>query len=91
MAHTDKERKKLLTRVRRIIGQAEALASALESGQECAAVLQQISAIRGAANGLMVHVLESHIREHLGADANDGAQRAQDVEHIVSILKSYVK
>lgn len=91
MAHTKKDRKKLLTRVRRIKGQADALATALENGAECSAVLQQISAIRGAANGLMFQVLEGHIRDHLGPDADDAAQRAEDVEQIVGILKSYMK
>ena len=91
MAHIEKDRKKLLTRVRRIKGQADALATALENGAECSAVLQQISAIRGAANGLMFQVLEGHIRDHLGPDADDAAQRAEDVEQIVGILKSYMK
>lgn len=89
--HAQNDRKKLLARVRRIKGQAQALEMALERGQECADVLQQISAIRGAANGLMFQVLEGHIREHLGGGADDAMQRAQDVEHIVAILKSYMK
>ncbi len=48
MGHTIKDQKKLLTRVRRIKGQSEALERALEAGSECAAILQQIAAIRGA-------------------------------------------
>lgn len=59
------KRKKVLTRVRRIRGQIDALERALESGAECRSVLQQIAAVRGAANGLMAEVLESHIRETL--------------------------
>ena len=47
MAHTTKSQKLLLTRVRRIKGQAEALEKALEQEAECAAILQQIAAIRG--------------------------------------------
>ena len=68
MPHTIKEKKQLLTRVRRIKGQADALEKALEQGTDCSAVLQQIAAIRGAVNGLMAEVLEGHIREHLGVD-----------------------
>ena len=67
MPHTIKNKKQLLTRVRRIKGQAEALERALESEADCSAVLQQIAAIRGAVNGLMLEVLEGHMREHLGA------------------------
>lgn len=65
MPSTPEEKKKVLTRVRRIRGQIDALERALESGAECRSVLQQIAAVRGAANGLMAEVLESHIRETL--------------------------
>ena len=68
MSHTVHDQKALLTRVRRIAGQAAALEKALEQGSECSAVLQQIAAIRGAVNGLMAQVLEGHVREHLGAE-----------------------
>ena len=47
MPHTIKGKKQLLTRVRRIKGQADALEKALEQGTDCSAVLQQIAAIRG--------------------------------------------
>ena len=56
MSHTVHDQKALLTRVRRIAGQAAALEQALEQGSECSAVLQQIAAIRGAVNGLMAQV-----------------------------------
>lgn len=91
MPHTVKSQKKLLARVRRIKGQAAAIEAALESEQECSYVLQQISAIRGAVNGLMNEVLEGHIREHLGSDDVPAKQRQEDLEQVVSVLKSYLK
>ncbi|BAN51599.1 MULTISPECIES: metal/formaldehyde-sensitive transcriptional repressor [Pseudomonadaceae] len=91
MAHTTKSQKLLLTRVRRIKGQAEALEKALEQEAECAAILQQIAAIRGAINGLMAEVLEGHIREHLGADNISPQQRSDDLEQVVGVLRSYLK
>lgn len=91
MAHTTGENKKLLARVRRIKGQAQALEKALEEGVDCSSILQQIAAIRGAANGLMGEVLESHIREHLGPDDISVAQRHKDVEQVVGVLRSYLK
>lgn len=91
MAHTVKGKVKLLTRVRRIRGQANSLEKALESEADCAAILQQIAAIRGAVNGLMSEVLEHHLRDHLGAGSNDAAQRGIDLEEVVSVLKSYLK
>ncbi|TAM26596.1 MAG: metal/formaldehyde-sensitive transcriptional repressor [Nevskiaceae bacterium] len=91
MPHTIKDKKQLLTRVRRLQGQAAALEKALEKGEECVAILQQIAAIRGAANGLMAQVLEGHIREHLGADDVPAEQRAADIEEVVAVLRSYLR
>lgn len=91
MPHTIKEKKQLLTRVRRIKGQADALEKALEQGGDCSAVLQQIAAIRGAVNGLMAEVLEGHIREHLGVDEIPAEQRSRDLENVVAVLRSYLK
>jgi DNA-binding FrmR family transcriptional regulator len=91
MAHTITDKKPLLARVRRIKGQAEALERALEAGTECMAVLQQIAAIRGAVKGLMSQVLEGHLREHIGLGSDASHDRMEDVEAIVSVLRSYMK
>ena len=91
MPHTIKEKKQLLTRVRRIKGQADALETALEQGGDCSAVLQEIAGIRGAVNGLMAEVLEGHIREHLGDDEIPAEQRSRDLENVVAVLRSYLK
>jgi DNA-binding FrmR family transcriptional regulator len=91
MSHTIKDKKQLLTRVRRIKGQAEALEKALEQDKECVAILQQIAAIRGAVNGLMAEVLEGHLREHLGAEDVSPQQRNEDLEQVVKVLRSYLK
>lgn len=91
MPHTIHDKKKILTRIRRIKGQADALEKALDQNIECIAILQQIAAIRGAANGLMAEVLEGHIREHLGAEDITAEQRQVEIEQVVGILRSYLK
>lgn len=91
MPHTKKDKKKLLTRIRRIRGQSEALEKALEAGAECSAILQQIAAIRGAVSGLMTEVLEGHIRDHLVSAELDEADRSRDVEQVISVLRSYIR
>ena len=65
MAHTIREKTKLLARVRRIRGQVEAIERALEAEIGCADVLQVIASVRGAMNGLMAEVMEDHIRFHV--------------------------
>lgn len=91
MAHTIKDKSALLARVRRIQGQAAALERALEQENDCAAVLQQIAAIRGAVNGLMLEVLEGHLRDHLAAEDRTPEERREDLEQVVGVLRSYLK
>ena len=91
MPHTIKDKRKLLSRVRRIKGQTSALEDALERESDCSAILQQIAAIRGAVNGLMAEVLEGHLREHLGVDGIPAQQRHDDLERVVTVLRSYLK
>lgn len=90
MAHTVSRKKPLLARVRRIKGQVEALERALDADRECLDVLQQIAAVRGAVAGLMAEVLEGHVREHLGGEA-DAATRQEDVEAVVAAMRSYLR
>ncbi len=91
MPHTIKGNKQLLTRVRRIKGQTEGLERALEGGADCSSILQQIAAVRGAVNGLMLQVLEGHLRDHLGTQAVDPLIRTRDLEQVVSVIRSYLK
>ena len=58
MPHSPEDKKRALSRVRRIRGQVEALERALESGEPCMTILQQIASIRGAANGLMGEMVD---------------------------------
>lgn len=92
MAHIDRDRKKLLNRVRRIRGQIEAVEKVLGGDEDCSAVLQTIAATRGALNGLMAQILEGHIREHVidpGRKATRGQLDAAD--ELVDVVKAYLK
>ncbi|WP_323040481.1 metal/formaldehyde-sensitive transcriptional repressor [Gemmobacter sp.] len=96
MPYTPEDKKRAITRLRRIKGQAEALERAIEAGTDCAPLLQQIVAMRGAANGLMAQVMESHLRETFGPGKNpaeDDRDREHDaaVEGVMKILRTYLK
>ena len=68
-----------------------ALERALDEKTQCLKILQQITAIRGAVNGLMSKVLQEHIREHLAAHDVSQTQREDGVEAVVRVLWSYMK
>lgn len=91
MPHSPAEKKKVLARVRRIRGQCDALDRALQAGADCAPVLQQIAAIRGALNGLMSEVMQAHLREAFGPPAGSDAQRAEHVRDMGALIRSYLK
>jgi DNA-binding FrmR family transcriptional regulator len=91
MPHTPEEKRKVLARIRRIRGQCEGVERAIAEGAECYAVLQQIAAVRGAVNGLMSEVLESHLREQFGHAAADQAAREARVAEMAGLIRSYLK
>jgi DNA-binding FrmR family transcriptional regulator len=92
MAHTTEEKKKLLTRVNRLQGQLEGIRVAIEEEQECASVLQQIAACRGAINSLLVEIIDGEIRFHvLSKNSKMDSREAKAAENLVEILHRYIK
>ncbi len=89
MAHTIRNKTKLLHRVRRIRGQVEALERALEHENDCGDVLRLIAAGRGAMDSLMAEVMEGHIRDH--ALSGTSGQRATAAEELIEIVRAYLK
>ncbi len=91
MPHTPEEKKRDITRLRRIRGQAEALENAIDVGTSCSQVLQQLAAVRGAVNGLMAEVLEGHLRENFGPDAVTAGDPVQTIDEVAALVRSYLK
>ncbi len=92
MAHTIKEKEKLILRVRRIRGQIEAVERALTTEQDCSDILQLITAARGAMNGLMAELLEDHVRFHvLDPKRKPTSEQALAADELVDIVKAYLK
>lgn len=92
MAHTTKDKDKLLSRVRRIRGQVEAIERAIETEQECAGVLQLMAACRGALNGLMAEVMEGHVRFHvLSPKAKASSPEAKAADELIQVVRAYLK
>ena len=92
MAHTTEEKKKLLTRVNRLQGQLESIRTAIENEKDCASVLQQIAACRGAINSLLVEIIDGEIRYHvLSKNSKVDSREARAAESLVEILHRYIK
>ena len=92
MAHTIKNKKKMLDRVRRIRGQVEGIERALNEERDCSEILQTIAACRGAINALMAEIIEGHIRFHVvNRDRKPNAQQDEAIEELVDVVKAYLK
>src|SRR6516165_11333047 len=93
MAHTVEEKKKLLNRVRRIMGQVAAIEKSLDQETaDCSEILHNISVCRGAMDALMAEVIDGHIRYHIlprNVPATHEQTRAAD--DLVSALRTYLK
>jgi DNA-binding FrmR family transcriptional regulator len=92
MSHVAKEKTKLLNRIKRLRGQIAAIEKAVEADNECASVLQQATACRGALDGFIAEVIEDHIREHM-VDQGEAQDAPQSVaaEELIEIVHQYLK
>jgi DNA-binding FrmR family transcriptional regulator len=92
MGHVAKEKARLLNRLKRMRGQIEAIERAVDADNECATVLQQATACRGALDGFIAEVIEDHIREHM---VDEGAARDSSqvvaAEELIDIVHQYLK
>jgi DNA-binding FrmR family transcriptional regulator len=91
MGHTIKEKTKLLNRVRRVLGQVQALERAVEEEKGCSDVLHLVVAARGAMNSLMAEIIEDHIRMHVVDPDHERGSRARGAEELIDIIQAYLR
>ena len=91
MTHHASEKTKLLNRLRRIRGQLEAIERAVEDDSDCAKVLQQATACRGALDGFIAEVIEDHVRDHmLDPAAPKDDPRVRAAEDLIAVVHAYL-
>ena len=90
--HTLHSKEKLILRTRRITGQIKAIEKSIQADEECAHILQHLSACRGALNGLMSELIEEHILHHvLDPKAKHSSSQAEAAEQLIDIVNTYLK
>jgi len=90
MTHQDREKQKLLQRVRKLRGQLDAVERALEAKTDCGDQLMLLAAVRGGVNSLMGEVLETHIRFHL-TDGPKEQIAPELAEDLIDLVRAYLK
>ena len=90
MSHQDRQKLKLLQRLRKVRGQLDAVERSLTADEDCGGQLMLLAAVRGGVNSLMGEVLETHIRLHLADGAKE--QIAPELaEDLIDLVHAYLK
>ena len=86
-----KEKQKLLSRIKRLGGQMDAVERAVTDGDECADILMLLAAIRGGVNSLMAEILEDHVRLHITHPDRRVESPEELTEDLISLVRAYLK
>src|SRR5271157_4753586 len=90
MSQHDREKIKMVQRLRKLRGQLDAVERALTADEDCGDQLMLLAAVRGGVNGLMGEVLEDHIRFHL-TDGSKEQIAPELAEDLIDLVHAYLK
>ena len=85
-----KEKPVLLTRMKRIAGQAKGIQQMIEEERYCIDIIQQLSAISAAADNLSLIILESHINGCI-SDAIRHENSEQYIKELMTTIGKAIK
>lgn len=86
-----REKQKLLSRIKRLAGQIDAVERSITGGDECADILMLLAAIRGGVNSLMAEILEDHIRLHITHPERRTESPEELTEDLIGLVRAYLK
>ncbi|MBR3847790.1 MAG: metal-sensing transcriptional repressor [Oscillospiraceae bacterium] len=70
--HSPEEKKRQINRISRAIGHLNHVKKMIESDEDCADVLNQLSAVRSAISGLGKEIINEHITHCIAHAIEDG-------------------
>ncbi len=92
MAHFQRDRRRLVSRVNRLLGQLEAVRGLLEEEGEdearCYEVMRQLASIKGATRGLMAAYMQGFVRDHVQMAADQG-KLDEFADELLEIVRSF--
>ena len=88
---SESEKKKLNNRLRRIIGQVEAVDRMIDDDEYCVDILMQLSAATGALAKVGEIVLEKHLRTCVADAMESGkaSEREKKLDELIKIFRKY--
>ena len=92
MTHFQRDRRRLVSRVNRLVGQLEAVRGLLEEEGEdearCYEVMRQLASIKGATRGLMAAYMEGFVRDHVRMAAAHGTLD-EFADELLEVVRSF--
>lgn len=94
MAHIQRDRRRLVARVNRMIGQLEAVKELLDREDEdgshdrCYEVMRQLASIKGAHRGLMTTYLQGFVEDHARRAAEEGTVD-EFTDELLDVVRSF--
>lgn len=82
------DKRKLVTRLRRIEGQARGLANMVEHDRYCIDIMQQIASLRAAADGVALILLRDHLEGCVREAALAGCPD-ETIDEVVRVVRRY--
>jgi CsoR family transcriptional regulator, copper-sensing transcriptional repressor len=90
MATTGEEKKKLVTRLRRIEGQTRGIQRMVEEEQYCVDILTQIAGVQSALEQVSLLLIENHLL-HCVTEAIQEGNGEEKIAEIMEVIKRYTK
>jgi DNA-binding FrmR family transcriptional regulator len=87
-SHSPDEREAQKLRVRRIVGQLNAIERMLDEDRDCAEILMQLVSARKALKSLAETLIHSHM-EHCIEHAHSPAEGRKRLQELLMVLKRY--
>ena len=91
MAHLSGNNDALILRVRRLVGQLQAIERALEAKDDCSKTLHLAAAAKGALSGLIDELIGEHVRQHVAAPGLSQDERSEGAEALIAAIRRYAK
>ena len=88
-ARSEEEKKKLITRLKRIEGQIRGIIGMMENDAYCNDILIQSAAVNAAVNSFNKELLATHIRTCVARDIREG--KDETIDELVATLQKLMK
>jgi DNA-binding FrmR family transcriptional regulator len=84
------DKRQLLLRLRRMEGQVRGIAGMIDEERYCMDVIQQLSSLRAAADGVTLKLLRSHL-DGCVRRAVEGGDGAAEIDEVMELVRRYTR